>query len=202
MKRFFILFISLLTVILLAATACHASSHAADNGELLSPQTIEALSRANATLSEKNGCSIHVTTEPEIEGDVADFAFGLFASYGLDDRAVLLVLTQSDYYLVRGAGLEDELPESEMKALLASHTEPEFAAGDPDAAVAKTVGALASVLERVRTTDLSSMAHSLLVLFVVLVMIVLVLVLVLVVNRIINSRRARMRRRRRRPTVR
>lgn len=180
----------------LFALPCLAASYVADTADLLSDATLEALERANSSLADKNGTSIHIYTDTECDGDIADLAYGLFSSYELDERAVLLVVLKDDYYLVRGAGLKDSLSEDEMIRLLKNNLEPEFAAGDPDAGVSKTVSALASLLSRVEKVDLTSLGNSLFILFTAALSIAFLLILILIFTRIVGSKRTRRRRRR------
>jgi len=97
MKRFLLLIISLMMLTLPVS----ADGYVADNADVISEATEAQIKRTNDALANKNGASIHIYTAETCDGDIADFARGLFASYELDERAVLLCVFSDDYYLVR-----------------------------------------------------------------------------------------------------
>ena len=195
MKRFLLLIISLMMLTLPVA----ADGYVADNAAVISEATEAQIKRTNDALADKNGASIHIYTAETCDGDIADFARGLFASYDLDERAVLLCVFSDDYYLVRGAALDSVLPEKEMVALLEEHLEPDFAEGRVDTSVRNTAAQLSSALSELKKVDTSSLERTVFMIFIVLISLALILTIVLFIMRAVNSRRARLRRRRRRP---
>ncbi len=198
MKRFLLLIISLMMLTLPVS----ADGYVADNADVISEATEMQIKRANDTLADKNGASIHIYTAESCDGDIADFARGLFASYDLDERAVLLCVFPDDYYLVRGAGLDSVLTEERMLSLLEEHLEPDFAEGRIDTGVRNTVAQLSSDLNELKKVDTSSLERIVFMIFIVLISLALILMIALFIMRAINSRRARLRRRRRRPNKR
>ena len=197
MKRLISLFFVLTLLIL--PLPCLAADFIADNADILGEATEESIDRANDTLSAKNGTSIHVYTAASCDGDIADFARGLFNSYGLDGRSVLLCVFSDDYYLVRGAELGSVLSEKKMITLLEEQLEPDFSEGRVDTGVRTLTSELASVLGTVKKVDTASLERTVFIIFIVLISLALILTIALFIMRIANSRRARLRRRRRRP---
>ena len=191
--------IALLSAIILFTLPCLAAGYVADNADLLGEATEASIDRANDTLADKNGTSIHIYTAESCDGDIADFARGLFNSYSLDGRAVLLCVFGQDYYLVRGAELDSVLPEQEMTALLEEHLEPDFSEGRIDIGVRSVTSELASVLNGVKKVDTANLERTVFIIFAALIALALVLTVALFIMRLCNSRRARLNRRRRRP---
>lgn len=198
-RRFLLLILSLLIAAL--ALPISASGYIADNADIIAEATEAVIARANATLADKNGASIHIYTDTSCGGDTEAFAHGLFESYELDERTVLLVILteEEDYYLVRGAGLAEVLPEEEIAPLLEKHLESDFAEGKLDTGVRNTVSGLSSILNGVKKVDTSSLERAVFIIFIVLISAALILTVILFIMRAVNSRKARLRRRRRRP---
>ncbi|MBQ3100773.1 MAG: TPM domain-containing protein [Clostridia bacterium] len=195
MKRFLLLIISLMIL----ALPCLADGYIADNADLLGEATEAAIKRANDTLADKNGASIHIYTAESCDGDIEDFARGLFNSYGLDGRAVLLCVFKDDYYILRGAELDSVLSEESLITLLEEHLEPDFSQGLIDSGVRSVTSELATILNGVKKVDTSGLERNVFIIFAALIAIALILMIVLFIMRIVNSRRARLRRKRRRP---
>ena len=106
MKRFLLLIISLMMLTLPVA----ADGYVADNAAVISEATEAQIKRTNDALADKNGASIHIYTAESCDGDIEDFARGLFNSYGLDGRAVLLcvfkdAVGKSVYFLLAGGSV-------------------------------------------------------------------------------------------------
>ena len=200
MKRLVSLFFAI--VLLILPLPCLAADYIADGAGFLGEATESQIVRTNDTLAAKNGTSIHIYTAESCDGDIADFARGLFNSYALDGRSVLLCVLSDDYYLVRGAELDSVLSEEEMITLLEEHLEPDFSQGRIDTGVRTITSQLASVLNGVKKVDTAELERTVFIIFTALIALALILTLTLFIMRIANSRRARIRRRRRRPNKR
>ena len=119
--------------------------YVADYANVINSQDAEAIRSANQTLEAKNGSQIVVATFDFLNGEaIDDVAYDLFNGWKIGSAAnnngVLLVLAigEEDYYCLQGKGLEKTLPTSEIRTILDSVLEPEFAAGNYSSGALKT----------------------------------------------------------------
>lgn len=127
-----------------------------DDADMLSRDTEQWLNEGNGTLQDKcKGATIAVLTVEDTGAlTTEDYATQVFNDWGVgnkkENNGVLLLLTRTsaqypdgDYYVSLGKGLDGTRLSSELSMLLQKKMEDSFAAGDYDAAVRKTVSAIA-----------------------------------------------------------
>jgi len=125
-----------------------------DNTGCISAETRQHIDRVNAELYQNTGGQIAVAVLDFIGSyDIGDYAYTLFNEWGVGsaDRnngiLLLLVIGNDDYWYMQGTGLERYLSAGELGEIVYDNLEADFAAGDYDAGVRKTVDALAEKVE-------------------------------------------------------
>lgn len=141
-----ILFLTL-TIPALAAYPTH-TDFISDVGGVLSETTVSAIQTANKTLFASRGVKIAVCiTDGTGDESITDFSRSLFSKWEMCD-GVLLVLdtTNQTYFAVQSVDIDDTITNTVLSDLLANNMEEDFAAGNIDRAVMKTVTALSQTM--------------------------------------------------------
>lgn len=141
-----ILFLTL-TIPALAAYPTHTDL-ISDAGGVLSETTVSAIQTANKTLFASRGVKIAVCiTDGTGDESITDFSRSLFSKWEMCD-GVLLVLdtTNQTYFAVQSVDIDDTITNTVLSDLLANNMEEDFAAGNIDRAVMKTVTALSQTM--------------------------------------------------------
>lgn len=139
-----------------------------DSAGVLDISTENRIVRINADLDKKCGAQIAVVcidTTGNI--DIADYSLCLFEKWGIGDSKkrngvlVLISVKDSNYWLLQGNGIEEELPSGILKLMAGKYLEPKFAEGDIDGAVNDIFDALIDHFEAMYsiTVEMQSSAH-------------------------------------------
>lgn len=142
--------------------------YVSDYAGVLSQSTCDDIVERNASLEQNAaGAQVVVVTLNDTEGlSLEEFTYQLFNDWGVgsseENNGVLLVLdiAGQDYQCLQGAGLEDTLPTMTLSRILQQDLEPDFAAGDYDAGVAKTFDALADEVQAIYAGSAQTPSHS------------------------------------------
>ncbi len=120
----------------------------ADEAGVLSEATIRTIKQENQGLSKDLGVSIAVcTVKTTGNTSIDEYARGLFKNWKLGEGVLLLIATEDkDYYFVPSAGTERVLTAQVLTAVRDGYLEEDFAAGNIDRGVLKTVSRLSSLL--------------------------------------------------------
>lgn len=146
---------SLLTVPALAAEIPEptADFYANDFANVLSSDTEGEVVSVNDRLYPATSAQVVVVTVDFLDGaNIENYAYQLFNDWEIgaadSNRGVLLLLAigEENYWCVQGTGLQDSLDSAAIKEILNTYLEPDFAAGDYDAGVRKTVQAISDRL--------------------------------------------------------
>lgn len=120
-----------------------------DQANVLDSSTENTIVSQNQTLYQQTGAQICVVTVDFLDGQaIDDYAYDLFNSWGIGDKdrnngiLILLAIGEDNYYVLQGTGLENTLTSGTIQNLLDTYMEPDFAAGQYDAAVQKTFAQL------------------------------------------------------------
>ena len=132
-----------------------------DVADMLSPETEEWLDTGNGQLQDIcKGATIAVLTVQDTGVlEKADYAAEAFNEWGVgdkdEDNGVLVLLMRTspqyadgDYYVALGQGLQGTQLDSELSMILQQQMEDDFARGDYDTAVRKTVDAIAETIRQ------------------------------------------------------
>jgi len=118
-----------------------------DYADVLTSQTEARIQQYSQQLADKYGACIEVVTVDYAQGSIEDYALAIFNQWKLgsadDNNGVLLLISvgDDDYRMIEGRGLEDSFTVDEIKDLLDTYLEPDFAAKDYDAGVVKVYDA-------------------------------------------------------------
>lgn len=136
-----------LTIPALGAYPTH-TDYISDANSILSETTVSAIKTANETLYSSRGVKIAVcVTAGTGDESITDFSRSLFSKWEMCD-GVLLVLdtTNQTYFAVQSVDIDDIITNTVLSDLLANNMEEDFAAGNIDRAVMKTVTALSQTM--------------------------------------------------------
>lgn len=127
------------------------TSYVSDGADVISSDTESNLASKNNYLEQNaKGAQIAIATTTSL-GDytMENYAYELFNEWKVgsssENNGVLLVLyvtpdtDDGDYQMVQGKGIESTLPTSTLSRILSNYLEPDFAKGDYDAGVKKTI---------------------------------------------------------------
>ena len=129
----------LLSVIPASAAYPAHSEHVYDGPDMLSESTEQQIRKVNA--ESKTGTTISVCVVPETNGmSIDEYAKGLFTAWKLGE-GVLIVVDSSvpDYYLIQSSGIESKITTADLEAVRDNYLEPDFSAGNINAAISKAV---------------------------------------------------------------
>ena len=129
-----------------------ASGYVLDTANVLSSGTVQYINQSVQALEQAcNGAQIAVVTVNFTDGlGVEQYAYQLFNSWGVGDAQknngflLLLSIQEEDYWAMAGSGVQGYFTPSYIDNMLQSNLEPDFAAGNYDAGVNKTFGAILS----------------------------------------------------------
>ena len=140
----------------LAAPAIDTKTAVNDTAGVLSQNTEIYVNNITIALQESCGAQIGVYTVDHIGNNTMEgYAYDVLNQWGLGDaqkdNGVLLLLApgDDDYYITRGTGLEKQLTVSVLSTILDDKMEPNWVAGEYDAAVQQTVLAVGERLCRI-----------------------------------------------------
>lgn len=146
----------LLVVIMIGAMAIGVSAaypkadeFVADEAGVLSESTIRQIKKTNKELSDDFGVTIAVCTV-KTTGDtaIAEYARELFTEWKMGEGVLLLIASDDkNYYLVQSTGIDESITNDDLTLIRDGYLEVDFAAGNIDSGVIKTVSKLASELE-------------------------------------------------------
>lgn len=131
----------------LAAYPTH-TDYISDPDNVLSDTTISAIKTANDTLYTNRGVKIGVCiTDSTGDESITEFSRTLFTKWEMCD-GVLLVLdtTGQTYFAVQSVDIDDTITNAVLSDILNANMEEDFAAGNLDRAVMKTVTALSQTM--------------------------------------------------------
>lgn len=128
--------------------------YAQDGSNVLSATTENHIVAANQALQQACGAEIVVATVDFTGAKTIDeYALDLFNKLEIGDKdknngvLLLFVIEEDNYWCLQGAGLERTLPTEELSAILQEYAEPDFDAGNYDAAALKTFDKLLKTLQ-------------------------------------------------------
>lgn len=130
-------------------------SYVLDEADVISDSTERYINEKNNSLAEACGAQI-VFVAVDFTGNYSthDYAYELFNQWGIGDKKAnngmlyVLVIGAEDYYALPGSGVLDVLSGGALDNILMDYMEPDFAAGDYDAAVRATFDRTLDILER------------------------------------------------------
>lgn len=129
-------------------------SYVLDEADVISDSTERYINEKNNALAEACGAQIvFVTVDFTGNYSTHDYAYEIFNTWGIGDKKAnngmlyVLVIGAEDYYALPGSGVLDVLSGGSLDRILSDYMEPDFAAGDYDAAVRATFDRTLSVLE-------------------------------------------------------
>ena len=146
----------LLVVIMIGAMALSVSAaypkadeFVADEAGVLSESTIRQIKKTNKDLSDEFGVTIAVCTVKTTDGTpIAEYARELFTEWKMGEGVLLLIASEDkNYYLVQSTGIDDSITNDDLTLIRDGYLEEDFAAGNIDSGVIKTVSKLAAELE-------------------------------------------------------
>ncbi len=155
---------SLALAIILAVGICPAAlarvpdrpdnKYVLDTAGVLSEDTEKWIVAVNQEIFKDCGGEIVVAAVDFLGGeDIEDYTYKMFNSWGVGSKernnGILLVLAigEENYFIQAGYGIDDYFDVPLFSDILDEYLEPDFAAGDYDAGVRKTFGALRTELE-------------------------------------------------------
>lgn len=124
-----------------------------DEAQVLSENTVQAILTKNEALHTQYGVQIVVLTVNDLQSrDIKDYASDVYDAWeigGTDAKGLLLVLdiAGDNYFTIAGAGLRENMTSTALQAMLNQNLEPDFAAKNYDAGVAKFFNAAAQRAE-------------------------------------------------------
>lgn len=125
-----------------------------DEADVISASTEAEINEKNNMLTAACGAQIAFVVVDFTDGySTADYAYEIFNKWGIGDKdennGLLFVLAvgAEDYYALPGSGVTDVFTGSALQSLLDVYMEPDFAAGDYDAAVRKSFGRALDIME-------------------------------------------------------
>lgn len=111
-----------------------------DTAGVISSETRNHIASRNDALFAMTGAQVVVACVPSTEGmDISDYALQMFNKWGIGsaekNNGVLILLSISDdnYWVLQGKGLEELLPSGTLKQMVNADLEPHFAAKEYDA---------------------------------------------------------------------
>lgn len=114
-----------------------------DEAQVLSESTVQTILTKNEALYTQYGVQIVVLTVSDLQNrDIKDYASDVYDAWkigGANAKGLLLVLdiAGDNYFTVAGAGLRENMTSTALQAMLNQNLEPDFAAKNYDAGVAK-----------------------------------------------------------------
>lgn len=164
-----------------------------DEANVLSQSTKNYLSDKNYELDRHCGAYVEVVTEKYINCDVADYAYKIQNDWEITDNGFTLVLVTEEgkYYLTWGRDIERNFESYVFDEILETYFEPDFDAGNYDAAVRKTYDAIYKELVGVygsptkqsdtQTTHSDSSVYAIISIVVIFVMAITIILVVFVI---------------------
>ncbi|MBQ4354974.1 MAG: TPM domain-containing protein [Clostridia bacterium] len=120
----------------------------ADEAGVLSEGTIRTIKTTNASLEKDLGVTIAVcTVKTTGETDIAEYAAGLFKSWKLGEGILLLIASEDEnYYFLQSTGVDKIITNDVLAEVRNGYLETDFASGNIDRGVMKSVSRLSSLL--------------------------------------------------------
>ncbi|MBP3704438.1 MAG: TPM domain-containing protein [Clostridia bacterium] len=138
-------------------------SYVLDDSDVISASTESYINEKNNALADACGAQI-VFVVVDFTGSYSthDYAYEVFNKWGIGDKdenngmLYVLAVGAEDYYALPGEGVLDILSGSALQAILDDYMEPDFAAGDYDAAIKKTFDRTLAIMENEYNVTYSS----------------------------------------------
>jgi len=140
MLVFMLALIVLLPLPISAAYPKH-DDYVSDKQSVLSSNTVSALRNSNERLLENRGVLIAVcVTNTTGDEDIASYTRALFQEWSISAGVLLVVDTEAkDYFAVQSMDIDNVLTNEELSDILMGYMEDEFADGNVDRGVYKTI---------------------------------------------------------------
>lgn len=139
-----------------------ADFYVLDKAGVLSSETKQSIISANDALYAMTGAQIVVVTVNSTKPVAIDkYAYELFNEWKIGSAQknngvlILLSISDDDYWVLQGSGLEEYLSSGKIKVLNNEYLEPSFATKDYDTGVTKIFNAILSHLEGVYAVKVS-----------------------------------------------
>ncbi len=141
----------LLTALALPAFADYPKpdKFVADSAAVLAESTVLSIQKSNENLREDYGAVVAVCTVKNTgDESLAEYARAVFTDWKMGDGVLLLIVTdEPTYYFVQSKGIEDVITNEQLKTVRSDYLEPDFATGNIDRGVNKTVTKLTSLIQ-------------------------------------------------------
>ncbi|MBE6626506.1 MAG: hypothetical protein E7628_04930 [Ruminococcaceae bacterium] len=126
-----------------------ADDFVADEAGVLSESTIRQIKKTNKDLMDSVGVTIAVCTIETTDGTpIAEYARELFTEWKMGEGVLLLIASEDkNYYIVQSTGIDESITNEDLTFIRDGYLEEDFASGNIDSGVIKTVSKLASELE-------------------------------------------------------
>ena len=168
MKKVLSVFLALMCLLLAAAPALainvvqNPGYYASDFASVLSGEVKNHIEVNAKALDNATGAQIVFVTLRTVQPyTTEDYANALFNNWKIGDATknngvlVLLAISDQDYFVQQGTGLERNLPSSELSNIVNDDLEPDFANGNYSAASTKTFDALFEKLVKIYGLNLA-----------------------------------------------
>lgn len=139
----------LITAVLpIAADYPKNDNQVADEAGVLSESTIRTIKQTNKELKADIGATIAVcTVKTTGETEITEYAHGLFKDWKMGEGVLLLIAADDEnYYFVPSVGVDKIITNEVLTQIRDNDLEEDFAAGNIDRGVLKTVSRLSSLL--------------------------------------------------------
>ena len=134
-----------------------------DTAGVISPETRNHIVSRNDALFAMTGAQIVIACVPSTEGmDISDYATQMFNKWGIGSAEknngvlILLTISDDDYWILQGKGLEDLLSTGTLKLMKDADLEPHFAAKEYDAGARAMFDSVCAYLASVYNVDLDT----------------------------------------------
>ena len=134
-----------------------------DTAGVISPETRNHIVSRNDALFAMTGAQIVIACVPSTEGmDISDYATQMFNKWGIGSAEknngvlILLSISDDDYWILQGKGLEDLLSTGTLKLMKDADLEPHFAAKEYDAGARAMFDSVCAYLASVYNVDLDT----------------------------------------------
>ena len=127
-----------------------ADNYVADEAGVLAESTVRSIAKSNETMKKDYGAVVAVCTV-KTTGDtpISEYARGVFTSWKIGGGVLILIAADDmDYYIVQSVALEDIITNEQLQLVRNDYLEPDFAQGNIDRAVTKSVTKLTSIIQR------------------------------------------------------
>lgn len=126
-----------------------AESYVADAAGVLAESTVRFIKKNNDTMKKDYEAVVAVCTVKSTgEMSISEYARNVFSKWKMGDGVLLLIASDDrDYYFVQSTGLENIMTNEQLQAVRNDYLEPDFATGNIDRGVNKSVTKLTSIIQ-------------------------------------------------------